>query len=59
VIITYTKGTGPMPTLLGTDQIDGYIAWQPFVEVAPLAKIGRVLVYSGDMPPEGRWKNHP
>jgi len=59
VILTYTKGTGPMPTLLGTDQIDGYIAWQPFVEVAPLAKIGRVLVYSGDMPPEGHWKNHP
>lgn len=59
VILTYTKGTGPMPTLLGTDQIDGYIAWQPFVEVAPLAHIGRVLVYSGDMPPEGRWKNHP
>ncbi|MEM2123782.1 MAG: ABC transporter substrate-binding protein [Methanolinea sp.] len=59
VIVTYTKGTGPMPTLLGTEQIDGYIAWQPFVEVAPLANIGRVLVYSGDMPPEGRWKNHP
>jgi len=59
VILTYTKGTGPMPTLLGTNQIDGYIAWQPFVEVAPLAKIGRVLVYSGDMPPEGHWKNHP
>lgn len=59
VILTYTKGTGPMPTLLGTNQIDGYIAWQPFVEVAPLARIGKVLVYSGDMPPEGRWKNHP
>ncbi|MCQ8894242.1 MAG: ABC transporter substrate-binding protein [Methanolinea sp.] len=59
VIVTYTKGTGPMPTLLGTDQIDGYIAWQPFVEVPPLANIGKVLVYSGDLPPAGRWKNHP
>lgn len=59
VILTYTKGTGPMPTLLGTDQIDGYIAWQPFVEVPPLVGIGKVLVYSGDMPPAGHWKNHP
>ena len=59
VIVTYTKGTGPMPTLLGTDQIDGYIAWQPFVEVPPMAGIGKVLVYSGDMPPEGKWKDHP
>lgn len=59
IIVTYTKGTGPMPTLLGTDQIDGYIAWQPFVEVPPLAGIGKVLVYSGDLPPEGHWKDHP
>ncbi len=59
VSVIYTKGTGPMPTLLATDQIDGYIAWQPFVEVAPLAGIGKVLVYSGDLPPAGRWKNHP
>jgi len=59
VSVIYTKGTGPMPTLLATDQIDGYIAWQPFVEVAPLAGIGKVLVYSADLPPAGRWENHP
>ncbi len=59
VSIIYTQGTGPMPTLLGTGQIDGYIAWQPFVEVAPLAHIGKVLVYSQDLPPAGRWHNHP
>jgi NitT/TauT family transport system substrate-binding protein len=57
--IIYSKGTGPMPTLLATGQVDGYIAWQPFVEVAPLANIGKVVVYSGDLPPAGRWKNHP
>jgi NitT/TauT family transport system substrate-binding protein len=39
--------------------VDGYIAWQPFVEVPPMAGIGKVLVYSGDMPPEGKWKDHP
>jgi ABC-type nitrate/sulfonate/bicarbonate transport system substrate-binding protein len=57
--ILYTKGTGPMPTLLATKQIDGYIAWQPFVEVAPVAHIGKVITYSGDLPPDARWKNHP
>ena len=59
VDILYTKGTGPMPTLLATKQIDGYIAWQPFVEVAPVAHIGKVITYSGDLPPDDRWKNHP
>jgi len=57
--ILYTKGTGPMPTLLATNQIDGYIAWQPFVEVAPVANIGKVISYSGNLPPDDRWKNHP
>jgi ABC-type nitrate/sulfonate/bicarbonate transport system substrate-binding protein len=59
VSIIYSQGTGPMPTLLATGQIDGYIAWQPFVEVAPLAEIGKVLVYSQNLPPAGRWQNHP
>jgi ABC-type nitrate/sulfonate/bicarbonate transport system substrate-binding protein len=59
VSLIQTRGTGPMPTLLGTDQIDAYIAWQPTVEVAPLAGIGRVLLYTGDLPPEGKWTNHP
>ena len=57
--ILYTKGPGPMPTLLATKQIDGYIAWQPFVEVAPVAHIGKVITYSGDLPPDDRWKDHP
>jgi ABC-type nitrate/sulfonate/bicarbonate transport system substrate-binding protein len=59
VSIIYTQGTGPMPTLLATGQIDGYIAWQPFVSVAPLANIGKVLEYSQNLPPDERWKNHP
>ena len=57
--ILYSKGTGPMPMLLATDQVDGYIAWQPFVEVAPLAGIGKVIAYSADLPPAGEWENHP
>ncbi|GEM_PF-188784 len=59
VNILLSKGVGPMPMLLADGQIDGYIAWQPFVEVAKLANIGKVIVYSGDLPPAGSWKNHP
>jgi NitT/TauT family transport system substrate-binding protein len=48
-----------MPTLLASGQIDGYIAWQPFVEVVPMTGIGKVLSYTGDLPPQGAWKDHP
>ncbi|HXW98992.1 MAG TPA: ABC transporter substrate-binding protein, partial [Methanomicrobiales archaeon] len=57
--ILYAKGVGPLPMLLATNQVDGYIAWQPFVEIAPLSGIGKVVTYSGDLPPDDTWKNHP
>ncbi len=45
--ILYSKGVGPMPMLLATKQVDGYIAWQPFVSIASEANIGKVVDYSG------------
>ena len=59
VSILYSKGVGPLPMLLATNQIDGYIAWQPFVSVASESRIGKVISYSGDLPPVGMWKDHP
>jgi ABC-type nitrate/sulfonate/bicarbonate transport system substrate-binding protein len=53
------SGFGTMPTLMASKQIDAYIAWQPFVEVAPMAGFGKVLSYTGDLPPEPKWKGHP
>ncbi len=53
------SGFGTMPTLMASKQIDAYIAWQPYVEVAPMAGFGRVLSYTGDLPPSPKWKNHP
>jgi ABC-type nitrate/sulfonate/bicarbonate transport system substrate-binding protein len=32
--VLYSQGVGPMPNLIATKQIDGYIAWQPFVSIA-------------------------
>ncbi len=41
--ILYSKGVGPMPMLLATKQIDGYIAWQPFVSIGSKSGIGKVV----------------
>ena len=59
VKILYTAGVGPMPQLLGTKQVDGYIAWQPFPEIAQETGIGKVATYTKDFPPLGQWINHP
>ena len=40
-----------MPNLLATKQVDGYIAWQPFVSIATESKIGQVVANSRDMTP--------
>jgi NitT/TauT family transport system substrate-binding protein len=57
--ILETAGVGMMPSLLATNQIDGYIAWQPVVEAGVESNIGQVAVYSKDLPPDSEWSNHP
>lgn len=57
--ILETAGVGPMPSLLATGQVDGYIAWQPVVEAGVESNIGHVAVYSKDLPPAGEWSHHP
>jgi NitT/TauT family transport system substrate-binding protein len=48
-----------MPGLLATNQIDGYIAWQPVVEAGLESGVGQVASYSKDLPPAGKWSDHP
>ena len=57
--ILYTQGVGPMPGLLATGQVDGYISWQPVVEAGVESGIGQVASYSKDLPPAGKWSDHP
>lgn len=57
--ILETAGVGPMPSLLATGQVDGYLAWQPVVEAGVESNIGHVAVYSKDLPPAGEWSHHP
>lgn len=45
------------PEMIGalrTNQIDGFMAWEPYPAQAVKMGIGRILVTSGDI-----WKNHP
>ena len=42
--ILYSKGVGPMPMLLATHQIDGYIAWQPFVSIGTKKRYCKISV---------------
>ena len=57
--VLYSQGVGPMPNLLATKQIDGYIAWQPFVSIGTESQIAQLVEPSQDLPPAGMWENHP
>jgi len=59
VEIMYCKGVSLMPLLLVTEQIDGFIAWQPYPALAEESGIGRQICLSEDLPPAGRWEDHP
>ena len=57
--VLYSQGVGPMPNLLATSQVDGYIAWQPFVSIGTESRIAQLVEPSQDLPPAGMWENHP
>jgi len=59
VELVYMSGCGNMPSALSNDLIDAYIAWQPNAAIAEVAEIGQVITYSKDLPPEGKWYDHP
>jgi ABC-type nitrate/sulfonate/bicarbonate transport system substrate-binding protein len=57
--ILYAGGVGLMPMLLATEQIDGYVAWQPYLAIGEESGIGKLVCPSQDFPPLGMWKDHP
>jgi len=59
VEVVYMSGCGTMPLTLANGQIDAYIAWQPNVAIAEVSGVGKVITYSKDLPPDGKWENHP
>ncbi len=59
VELLFCKGQSILPVLLTTGQIDGYVAWQPYLSLAEKSGIGKVVALSQEFPPEGVWHNHP
>ena len=59
VLLLYTKGVSIMYTLLYTEQIDGFIAWEPYGTIADEGKLGKTIVLTQDLPPQDVWGNHP
>jgi len=57
--LLFCKGQSILPVLLTTGQIDGYVAWQPYLALAEKSGIGKVVALSRDFPPDGAWRNHP
>lgn len=53
------KGQGTMPQLLSSGELDAVIAWEPTPEQLALSGVGKSVVYSGELPPEGMWESHP
>ncbi|ABR54480.1 conserved hypothetical protein [Methanococcus vannielii SB] len=53
------NGQGAMPQLLSSKELDAVIAWEPTPEQLKLSGIGKPIIYSGNLPPEGMWENHP
>ncbi len=43
-----------MPGALKSGEIDGFIAWEPYVSISNLSDSGDLLMYSGDI-----WSNYP
>lgn len=43
-----------LPSTLASKKVDGYIAYEPYVSIAPYTNVGKVLMYSEDIMP-----NHP
>lgn len=59
VLIWDMKGQGAMPGSLDRGDIDAFIAWQPTPAIVVEEQgIGKIIVYSQDLPPEGVWKGH-
>lgn len=59
VELLFCKGQSILPVLLTTGQIDGYVAWQPYLALAEESDLGKVVALSRDFPPNGLWHNHP
>ncbi len=58
ILINMMSEKSPLP-LLASGSIDGFVMNQPAVAVAVHKKLGKVVAELRDLPPKGKWVNHP
>jgi len=58
ILVNFGSETSPIP-LMESKAIDGFVMNQPAVAVAVDKGLGKVIAELRDLPPEGKWVNHP
>lgn len=58
VLVNLQKGSNMVPSLRGR-VVDGIVMNQPTVAVAEAKGVGKTIADLRDLPPDGRWRDHP
>ncbi|MEN8149402.1 MAG: ABC transporter substrate-binding protein [Planctomycetota bacterium] len=59
VELVHLKGAKNTVPLLESGAVDGVVINEPFGSIAESKNVGKIVSLLGDLPPDGRWKNHP
>jgi len=57
-LVNLQGGKNIVPSL-ASGGVDGAVINEPFGSIAEVEGVGRIVSLLADLPPEGRWKNHP
>jgi NitT/TauT family transport system substrate-binding protein len=59
VVLVHTKGESKTTPALQAGAIDGFVMNQPVPAITTHKKLGKIVCHLSDLPPQGRWKQHP
>jgi len=57
-LVNLREGKYIVPAL-ESKSVDGAVINEPFGSIAESRKVGKIISLLGDLPPDGKWKNHP
>ena len=58
ILVNFGSEASPIP-LLESGALDGFVMNQPAVAVAEHKGLGKTIAHLRDLPPKGKWMNHP
>jgi len=59
VELVHLRGGKNIVPALESKGVDGAVINEPFGSIAESKKVGKIISLLGDLPPDGKWKNHP